>query len=151
MSGDFGAQLEFKVLQMEKTQGAQSLGFADTLMDAADVYASAGKYVEAERYYWRALEIRRKIVGESHLKVAEVLTSLAEIYETCEQFPEAERLYRWVLKIKERVSGRKSPDVAVTLESLARVLRALDNNFEATELEAEAQAIWFKAPTIEDQ
>jgi hypothetical protein len=94
----------FLAIQEQKL-GPKSLPVAVTLIRLADLYFIEEDYVRAEPLYWRALEIRRAILGNSHVDIASTLQSLGELFEVSGRADEAERFYLWAKTMKERVLG----------------------------------------------
>ena len=89
------------------------------LTNLASVYASQGKYGEAEGLYRRALAIREQALGANHPEVANSLDGLASVYQMQGKYGEAEGVYTRALAIKEKALGASHPDVAKTLNNLA--------------------------------
>jgi tetratricopeptide (TPR) repeat protein/CHAT domain-containing protein len=66
----------------------------------------------------RAVETRRKILGESHPDTAAGLHNLAVLYVIRGKYAKAEPLYRQALEIRKKVRGEKHRDTAATLNNL---------------------------------
>lgn len=105
------------------------------------LYASMGRYTEAEQHYLRALAIQEKAQGPLHPDVAHVLDLLANLYSVTGRYAEAEPLYQRSLAIWEKDPEPNHPEVAKGLESYARLLRKTGRAEEAAEMEARAKAI----------
>src|SRR5262249_38058816 len=78
----------------------------------------AGKYVEAEPYLKRALEIREKTLGREHADTAQSLNTLADFYATQERNVEAEPLFKRAIEIREKALGKEAPETAQSLSGL---------------------------------
>ncbi len=89
----------------EEELGPNHVKVANTLAALADLLAHKGRLDEAEPLYWRAVEIRHKICGQSNLDVAAILEDLSIPYETQGNASEAERLLRWSCDIRKKLCG----------------------------------------------
>ncbi|MEW6248261.1 MAG: tetratricopeptide repeat protein [Nitrospirota bacterium] len=125
--------------------GRKDRRVAVTLSELAHVYATQGKYVEAEPAYLRALEIYQDVHGEAHPDVAATLNNLGVLHRMHGQYAQAEPLLERALAIKEKVLGRDHPDVALGLSNLAMVHVAQGHYAQAEPLYQRALAIREKA------
>jgi tetratricopeptide (TPR) repeat protein len=103
----------------------------------ANLYALQGKYIDAERALWRALEIRQLSLGQDHVDVAQCLDRLAELQEKQGNPEQAMRFYQSAIAIKEKVHGKEHPS---TTDSWAKVayMHYLQDNY------AEAESIYVR-------
>ena len=93
------------------------------LMDVMGrVYQSLALYDEALPLHERALEIRRRELGDSDPEVAESLSGLANVYSGQAHLNRAEPLYRQALALCEVEFGPDDPRVAEKLQELAQFL-----------------------------
>src|SRR5688572_29019717 len=103
----------------ETAQEKQALAEATKLYKQGLTLFNAGKYVEAEPLYLRALAIREEIRGAEHPDVADSLNSLGLLYRTQGQYVRAEPLFHRALAIREKAFGLEHGAVAQSLNSLA--------------------------------
>lgn len=75
---------------------------AASMNHLAGLYATAGRYDEAEALYLQAIALRRSLFGDNHIDVAISLGHLAQLYETVGRQIEAAALYRWEQQIREQ-------------------------------------------------
>jgi len=92
---------------------------ADMLDGLGEVMASHGKLEEARSHFERAVEVRRKILGEDHPTVARSLSALADVSRQSGALESARRHYEAALEIQERSLGSLHPDVGTLLSKLA--------------------------------
>jgi tetratricopeptide (TPR) repeat protein len=85
----------------------------------ANVYIDLGLYREAEAQFERALEIRRRELGDKKLQTLSTMASLAAAYERSGNLKKAEPLYREVLEKERRVLGAQHPSTLETMNGLA--------------------------------
>ncbi|WP_287278778.1 MULTISPECIES: tetratricopeptide repeat protein [unclassified Okeania] len=78
-----------------------------------------GKYAEAIPLAEKALEIRKRALGDNHLDVARSLNDLGRLYQSQGKYKEAEPLYQKSLAIRKQKLGDNHPDVAISLNNLA--------------------------------
>jgi len=67
---------------------------ATSLQNLALLYASQGRYAEAEPLYQRSLAIAEKVVEPEHPSMGQCLNNLAELYRAQGKYAEAEPLYQ---------------------------------------------------------
>ncbi|MEW6493601.1 MAG: tetratricopeptide repeat protein [Cyanobacteriota bacterium] len=87
--------------------------------DLANLYSEQGKYEQAEPLYVQILELRRRILSETHPYVATSLNNLACCYSDQEKYGEAEQIYIQALELNKQLLGETHPDVAICLNNLA--------------------------------
>ncbi|MEA5594721.1 CHAT domain-containing tetratricopeptide repeat protein [Rivularia sp. UHCC 0363] len=96
---------------------------ATSLNNLAGLYKVQGRYSEAELFYKKALEIRKRILGNEHPYVTDSLNGLATLYHYQGRYPEVEPLYKQILEMRKRILGNEHPDVATSLNNLAELYR----------------------------
>jgi tetratricopeptide (TPR) repeat protein len=77
-----------------------------------------GDYPAARPYYEKALEIRKKVLGDEHPDTARSLNNLAILCYYENDFKEAADLMRKALAIRMKVLGADHPDTKSTMGSL---------------------------------
>lgn len=103
-------------------------------------YRDLGVYGAAEPHLKRALELRRRALGEDNTEVARALNQLGLLHWRQGRLDEAEALYRQSLETSRRLLGPDSAD-ALTLEmNLANVYRGQSRYTEAEPLYAHSLA-----------
>jgi serine/threonine protein kinase len=103
------------------------------LMDTiGTVYINLGLYDQATSLLERALEIRRKTLGDEHLEVSDSLHSLGVLIYSKGDFPTAERLFREALSVRKKLLGDEHLDIASLLNDLAMAVMA-QGKFEESE------------------
>src|SRR6185436_9755845 len=90
------------------------------------------KYLEAEVYYRRAIEIWEGTLGVAHPDLARGLMNLAAHYHERGRETGAEDLYVRAAGIFEAALGKDAPEALVVRNELADVLRAERRYTEAT-------------------
>ena len=75
-------------------------------------------YAEAEKSLREALEIRRKVFGDSSPEVADTLSSPAQMLSDKGEPRQAEPLIREALAIRRKLYGETHPDIARSIEDL---------------------------------
>ncbi len=117
-------------------QASVSLPPASLAYKTACYLLRRGQYVEAERLYQRALQIREQALGPKHPEVATSLGGLAILFQIQGKYTQAEPLYRRALQIREQALGSEHPSVAAMLNNLAILSR---NQGKYTEAEPPLQ------------
>jgi tetratricopeptide (TPR) repeat protein len=87
----------------------------------ASVCRRCGDSGAAERSYTKAMEVARRIHGETHPEVAIAANNLGVAYTDAGDLVRAETLHMQALAIREKCFGGMHPDVAQSLGNLAVV------------------------------
>ena len=87
-----------------------------------DVYDSLGLYPQAESLVSRALQIRRKTLGDRNVDTLKSANLLAGIYDDESRYPEAEKLYRETFALRRASLGPDAVDTLKTQRSLGSLL-----------------------------
>ncbi|MBX9573093.1 MAG: response regulator [Candidatus Obscuribacterales bacterium] len=126
--------LEAAVALCEKLSGAHDPEVTSIITLQADILYTQEKFVQAERLYLKALELRHQSLGYENAEVAQSLENLANLYDTRSNYAEAEHYYYWSLKIREKVDGPDNPLTHETCSKLAWVYRAQGKIDQADEM-----------------
>jgi tetratricopeptide (TPR) repeat protein len=73
-----------------------------SLNNLGEVCQSQKKYVEAESYYKRSLEMARLVLKENSIEIATVLANMEKLYKETGKPEEAQKLFEQTQRIKER-------------------------------------------------
>ncbi len=94
-------------------------GFAEELNKQGLSFYLNGQYGDALPLFERALEIRKKVLGENDPDTANSLNNLASLYKAQVDYDKALPLYKRALAIYEKTLGKDHPDTANSLNNLA--------------------------------
>ncbi|HIJ43692.1 MAG TPA: tetratricopeptide repeat protein [Rhodospirillaceae bacterium] len=100
---------------------------SDELMRAYKQYQALekqGRYVEAERFARKALELAEQEFGPEHPTTAAFINNLAGLYYRQGRYADAEPLFKRALAIREKALVPEHPNVAASLNNLAELHRA---------------------------
>ena len=86
-----------------------------------NAYFDLGVYPEAQRQFERALEMRRRVLGQDHPDTLATMNDLADAYRVQSAFAQAETLLTKVLETQRRVLGEENRDTLTSMNSLATV------------------------------
>jgi CHAT domain-containing protein/tetratricopeptide (TPR) repeat protein len=114
---------------------------ANRLIGKAVQLYRQGKSGEALQPTLRAVEIRKKILGEAHPAYAESLNNLAMLHEDRRDHARAEPLLRQALKVYREALGQAHPSYATVLANLAALYDASGDHAKAEPLYQQALAI----------
>jgi tetratricopeptide (TPR) repeat protein len=98
-------------------------------------YRDLGLYPEAERQVARALELRRRSLGEQDPETLNAAGDLADLYERQGRYAEAESLLLQTLETRRRLVGDSDPHVLDHASNLAWVYYGEGKYAQAEELE----------------
>jgi tetratricopeptide (TPR) repeat protein/predicted Ser/Thr protein kinase len=101
----------------------QTTGFA---------YYDLGIYPEAQKQLERAVDLRRRLLGEDHADTLSVMNDLIWLYRDEGKYAQAEPLAGKVLETRKRLLGEEHPDTISSMRDLGLVYR-----FEGKSAEAE--------------
>jgi tetratricopeptide (TPR) repeat protein len=94
---------------------------AKNMGDLALILVYLGDYDESEKLYLEALEMNRRLYGDTHPAVAEIMVNLADLYATLGELDQAETMYLDALDMMKQVLGEEHPHIAITMKNLAFV------------------------------
>ena len=121
---------------------SQPLVEASIRQTIGHTYWDMGLFPQAQGQLERAVELRRRSLGDDHADTLKSTIDLAQLYRDDGKFAKAEPLFIAVLERQRRTLGNEHPDTLNTMVYLGRVLRdqAKDAQAEAsltTALEAQ--------------
>ncbi len=93
-----------------------------------------GRYAEAQTLLQKALEIRRRVLGEDHPATATSLNNVAYNFADQGKAAEAQTLLQKALEIRRRVLGEDHPDTAASYNNMAMNLNTQGKAAEAQTL-----------------
>ena len=93
--------------------------YASILNNMGILFKSTGDYINAEKYYLKTLEIRKKIFGVEHNEYTMILNNLAVLYVKMFEFKAAENLFLESLKTRKKLFGEENLDYAISLNNIA--------------------------------
>ena len=127
--------------------------------DLAMLYISQGQYVKAESLALKALEDRRRVLGNEHRDTLSTLDHLGVLYWSQDQFRKAEPYFLNSLEGRRQVIGEEDPDTLSSMNNLASCYQNQDQSekaeplyvktYEGTGLFAKAEPLYVK--TLEDR
>ncbi len=103
------------------------------------------EYQEAQRYYEKAVAMKREVFVEESLDTAASLNNLALVYDTQGKYDEALALYEQALAIKRKALGEQHISTATSLNNLAIVYSAQGKYDEALAMHQQELAITRRA------
>ncbi len=109
-------------IEIKRRQTADHPELVYYLINLADIYRRQDKYIESEAHYQQALNLGRRVMGESHTLVGLTHLGLGTMYELNQEIERAEVEYQAAIAIIERSLGPNHPDVAKAQIKYARML-----------------------------
>jgi len=100
----------------------------------AFAYNEMGLYPQAQPHAERALELRRRLLGEGHPDTLETEAGLANLYWVEGKYPEAEAIQVKVLEGRRRLLGPEHVDTLSAMNELALYYAALGKYGQAEQL-----------------
>jgi eukaryotic-like serine/threonine-protein kinase len=81
-------------------------------------YRDLGLFPEAQQHLERALELRRRVLGEDHKETLDVMNNVAQVYESEGNYAQAETLFSKSLGVSRRVAGNQDPQTLTLMDDL---------------------------------
>lgn len=100
-------------------------------------YQAIGDYAKAKPHFEKAVEIRRRVVGNEHAETLAAMDALAMLYWENGDLADAERICRSVLEIRQRTLDADHPDRLMSMAILAEILDDRGHGEEAERLARE--------------
>lgn len=104
-----------------------------------------GKYPAALDTARQVIEVRRRILGETHPNFASSLSNLAGLYASLGDYARAQPLLMQVLAIDNELLGEAHPRYASSLNNLAGMYESLGDYEHAESLYVQATSTWKNA------
>jgi tetratricopeptide (TPR) repeat protein len=103
--------------------GKQPLVEASIRQTMGNTYRDLGVYPDAERQMDRALELRRRVLGEEHPDTLGSMSNLALLYLYQGKYALAEPIFAKVVDLQRRVLGDGHPDTLTSMSNLTLMYR----------------------------
>ncbi len=119
-----------EVLEIDDGEGLEGTEIATIAGNLGAMCARQDRYLEAEPFYRRAVEVRERLLGPEDPSLASVLFDLANLYLRLDRLPEAAPLLERALRIREKVAPN---DLALSdiVSQLAATYHQLGRTTEA--------------------
>lgn len=105
------------------------------------VYRNLGEYDKALEYYFKALEIRKDVLGEKHPNTAGSYGNIGVVYHNLEDYDKALEFYNKALEIDKDVLGENHHDTAISYNNIGVVYDELGDYDKALEYHNKALEI----------
>ena len=139
-----------KVLSLiNKMKLENTISHGTSLLNIATGYRAAGKYKEAEVYYFKALEIFERCIKGPDYKVATLYNNLGLLYTQTNRLKEAKKCIEKALSITVKLQGTEA-EVASTYVNLGNVCFMLGENKEGKACMEKAVNLYEALPGLTD-
>jgi eukaryotic-like serine/threonine-protein kinase len=101
--------------------GAQPLVEASIRQTIGNTYKDLGLYPAAQHQVERALELRRRLLGEKESATLDSLDSLASVHWLGGRYDQAEALMKELVDRRRRLNGPEHPDTLICMNNLALI------------------------------
>jgi eukaryotic-like serine/threonine-protein kinase len=81
-------------------------------------YRDLGLFPEAQRHLERALDLRRRFLGEDRKETLDIMNNVAQVYESEGKYAQAETLFAKSLELSRRVAGSQDPETLTLMDDL---------------------------------
>ncbi|MDP4219024.1 MAG: tetratricopeptide repeat protein [Bacteroidota bacterium] len=96
--------------------------FAELSGKLGDALVASSSYKEAEVHLRTALDLRKKLFGESDLQTAQSMNDLATLYYHTGNFSAAETLLKDTIQVREKIHDKNDPSIAKSLNDLGAIV-----------------------------
>jgi Trypsin/Tetratricopeptide repeat len=143
----------------ERQFGSKDLKVADWLDNIAELYRKRvnqldrsnetreQRYLEAEKRYKRALEIREEALGSDHADLVANLEKLASLYKEQDRFSDADPYYQRAVSVAEKAWGPDQHATKDLLEEYAAFLEAFAQSYPSPK-SPQAKALMKRADEV---
>jgi tetratricopeptide (TPR) repeat protein/tRNA A-37 threonylcarbamoyl transferase component Bud32 len=100
----------------------------------AKAYQDLGLFPDAQRHLERAIELRRRVLGEEHPLTLTAMYSLGELYSRKLDYALSEPFLTRLLEVQKRVLGAEHPETLKTMDELATAYDARGKHAQAARL-----------------
>ena len=100
-----------------------------------------GNFLQSEKYHFRALEIRKELLGEEHILYAISLDNIGFLYDKKGDYKQAEKYYSLALSILKGTIGNDRSHYAISLDNMGNLLDKMGNYAEAEKFHLHALEI----------
>ena len=139
-----------KVLSLiNKMKLENTISHGTSLLNIATGYRAAGKYEEAEAYYFKALEIFERCIQGPDYRVATLYNNLGLLYTQLNRLKEAKQCIEKALSITVQLKGTEA-EVASTYANLGNVCFMLGENNEAKACMEKSVKLYEELPGLTD-
>ena len=121
--------------------GKETADYASVLNLRGVINYFEADYQEAEKYYYEAMEIRRRVLGRNHVDFAKSLDNLALLYSKTGEYEKSEIYHTRAKDIREKTPGKNSADYASTLNNMAILYKNMGTYDKAEALYIESKDI----------
>ncbi|KAJ5688706.1 hypothetical protein N7462_003098 [Penicillium macrosclerotiorum] len=128
----------FRSFQAIDSCGPHTLSSMDNL---AEVLRHQGEYREAEQMHQKTLELKIKLLDESHVDTLTSMANLASTYRNQGRWEEAEKLEVQVLETRKTKLGADHPDTLMSIANLASTYQSQGRWEEAKQLQVQVLEI----------
>lgn len=116
-------------------------GYALVISNLGLLYLTTGRFIVAEEYTLKGLELRKNKFGELNAVYGASVNNLGVLYKDMGRYQESERLLNQAIDINIKTIGKQSVAYAITLNNKAVLLQTIGRYDEALDLMNEAVAI----------
>ena len=89
-----------------------------------EAYQQIGSRAEARPQLERALELRRRVLGQNHPDTLHTIKALAQVFGLLGDYPQAEALFSRAVEVETHILGPEHPNTASTMSDLANAYTA---------------------------
>ncbi|HEY8934038.1 MAG TPA: CHAT domain-containing tetratricopeptide repeat protein [Cyclobacteriaceae bacterium] len=125
----------------EKADLKEDIGYMKTISNEGLLYATMGRFTQAETFTSQALELRKAKFGESNYAVASSLNNYGVLDFTMGKYNESEKLLSSALSIIESNNGQELMQYAIIQNNQAMLFQTIGRYEEAEKILKNAIAV----------
>ena len=131
-----------RFIQLREATNGQNETTADAYNNIGVVFDNLGDYDKALEYYFKALEIRKEVLGEKHTDTASSYSNIGIVYDDLGEYNEALKFHNKALEIRKEGLGENHPDTAMSYNNIGIVYYNLEDYDKALEFHNKALEIF---------
>ena len=137
------AENRFKLARsvFENANLMEDLGYLKTIANQGLLYATMGRFTQAEEFTSNALTLRKKKLGETNMGVAASLNNYGVLHYSLGHYNEAEKYYSSAVSIIQANNMESAMPFAIVLNNQAIFFQAIGRYQEAVKVLSQAISI----------
>lgn len=130
-----GVALMKKAIELSDKAGPKYGAQTAYILERAGIFSNhRGRYAEGDKYYKRALKLRKEISGENNVEYVDALSGYASLLQQSGRYSQSDALFKRSLKILKGLDGSHDQKIAEIQYDYALLKEAIGDYGEAERL-----------------
>ncbi|MBQ2303223.1 MAG: tetratricopeptide repeat protein [Bacteroidales bacterium] len=134
-------EVDLRFIRLSEATNGQNDITAGAYNNIGIVYDNLGDYDKALEYYFKALEIKKAVLGENNADTAGSYNNIGLVYKNLGDYNKALEYHNKALEIRKDVLGENHPDIAMSYNNIGVIYNNLGDYNKALEFHSKALEI----------